>query len=73
MRTKIKSPRNRHHRALVIATSLHPECPGRDSNPHSRIWPGDFKSPVSANSTTWACAEKHGVFAFFRQSEPRVD
>ena len=30
------------------------KCPGRDSNPHSRIWPGDFKSPVSANSTTWA-------------------
>jgi hypothetical protein len=32
------------------------QCPGRDSNPHSRIWPGDFKSPVSANSTTWALA-----------------
>ena len=30
------------------------QYPGRDSNPHSRIWPGDFKSPVSANSTTWA-------------------
>ena len=36
--------------------SIPAECPGRDSNPHSRIWPGDFKSPVSANSTTWAGA-----------------
>ncbi len=30
------------------------ECPRRDSNPHSRNRPGDFKSPVSANSTTRA-------------------
>ena len=32
------------------------KCPGRDLNPHSLKRPGDFKSPVSANSTTWALA-----------------
>ncbi len=36
--------------------------PGRDSNPQGRIRPGDFKSPVSANSTTWAGAVIYGVF-----------
>ncbi len=38
------------------------QCPGRDLNPHSRYQPGDFKSPVSANSTTWA----GGFFIEFR-------
>jgi hypothetical protein len=29
-------------------------CPGRESNPHGRLWPRDFKSRVSTSSTTRA-------------------
>ena len=53
---------NQTQHAAKRPPTLNPQrtYPERDSNPHSRIWPGDFKSPVSANSTIWALRSAEG-------------
>ncbi|SRR6056297_535781 len=57
-----KSPKSEGHGTENVGMQSKNQCPGRDLNPHSDYSPGDFKSPVSANSTTWAGAADRWTF-----------